>query len=93
VARYTRSLKDSGISLECETENVPADGRYHLLHDGKIVSSHRNLKMATAAYQALLEEMGVAPPPPPPPDPARLVGDYYVYGKGKRGKTGTRTFG
>ena len=83
------------MSLESDTENVPPDGRYHVLQDGKILSSHRTLKAATAAYQALLDHLGLTaqPIPQPPKAGSPMAGDYYVYGKAKRRKTGTRTFG
>ncbi len=104
MARYKRSHAGSGISLECETVRVAADGRYHLLRDDHIISSHRSLKSGTSAYLAMLGELGVsikAPAPsavssvtetPAAPSP-RLFGDFYVYGKQKRRKTGTRTYG
>lgn len=103
MARYKRSHADSGVSLECETEEAPADGRYHLLRDNQVVSSHRGLKAGTAAYLKLLDELGFSAKPPPPPVAAdspdeagsansRLVGDFYIYGKPRRRKTGTRTF-
>src|SRR5436305_629395 len=101
MARYRRSQANSDISLECETENVPTDGRFHVLRAGTIVSSHRTLKAATSAYLALLDELGLsAKPTAAPAQPAddakissRVVGDYYVYGKSKRRRTGTRTYG
>jgi hypothetical protein len=101
MARYKRSQADAGISLECETERVPADGRYHVLRGEEIVSSHKGLKAGTAAYLALLDELGFSAKPPAPAPQAsteeasssRLYGDFYVYGKSKRRKTGTRTFG
>lgn len=104
MARYRRSHAETGISLECETERVPADGRYHICRGGEIASSHRTLKAGTAAYLKLLAEAGVSTKPPAPKTPAdtgnadpsassRLFGDFYIYGKSKRRKTGTRTYG
>lgn len=102
MARYRRSHADSGVSLECETGEVPTDGRYHILHNNQVVSSHRSLKAGTAAYLKLLDELGFSAKPKPPavaPESSdeagvtsRLVGDFYVYGKPRRRKTGTRTF-
>jgi hypothetical protein len=95
MARYRRTLEGSGISLESDTESVPSDGRYHILQDGNILSSHRTLKAAAAAYQALLDQLGLRSQPGPqsPRTGSPPAGDYYVYGKPKRRKTGTRTFG
>jgi hypothetical protein len=94
---YRRSMEGASVSLECDTDNVPKDGRYHLLRDSKVISSYKSLKAATTAYQALLDELGItlkaAPQPAPQEVQQRLVGDFYVYGKSKRRKTGTRTFG
>src|SRR5947209_7226155 len=50
AAPYRRSQANTDLSLECETGRVPADGRYHLLRGDQVVSSHRSLKAATAAY-------------------------------------------
>lgn len=104
MARYKRSHAEAGVSLECDTEHVPGDGRYHLLQGSQVVSSHKSLKAGTAAYLKLVEDLGFstkATPLPAPTDSAdgssgvspRLIGDYYVYGKSRRRKTGTRTYG
>lgn len=104
MARYKRSHADAGVSLECDTERVPADGRYHIVRENQIVSSHRTLKAGTVAYLALVEELGFSTKPAPPAVASesaegasgispRLMGDFYVYGKSRRRKTGTRTYG
>lgn len=103
MARYRRSHAGSGVSLECETEHVPGDGRFHIVREGRVVSGHKSLKMGTAAYLKLIEELGFSIRPPtamagsPAPGevsaPSRLIGDFYVYGKSRRRKTGTRTYG
>jgi len=95
MPRFKRTREGSGVSLESDTESVPSDGRYHVLQDGNILSSHRTLKAATAAYQAVLDQLGLSSQPvaASPQVGSPPAGDFYVYGKPKRRKTGTRTFG
>lgn len=50
------------VAIKRDTPDVPADGRYHVTHEGEVRSSHRSLKAATAAYRQLLEELGWTPP-------------------------------
>ena len=74
---------------------------HHILRGGEVLSSHKSLKTATAAYLKLLDELGLSAKAVSPTMQApagatpasRLVGDYYVYGKSKRRRTGTRTYG
>lgn len=101
MARYKRSHTGAGVSLESETERVPEDGRFHLLRGDEIISSFKTLRSGTTAYLKLVEELGFTTKPLPEselpsasgPTPPPFTGDFYVYGKSKRRKTGTRTFG
>lgn len=51
--RFFQSFPVAGISLERATENVPDDGRFHLLVNGKIIGSFRSEKQAQGCYQEL----------------------------------------
>ncbi len=51
------------VSLERETENVPHDGRFHVLVGGKIVKSLRSQKAALQAYKEAIKATGKVPPP------------------------------
>lgn len=51
------------VSLERETENVPHDGRFHVLVSGKIVKSLRSQKGALQAYKEAIKATGKTPPP------------------------------
>ena len=50
---FRQSLPAANLSLERATENVPDDGRFHLLVNGGIVKSFRHERAAQAEYQAL----------------------------------------
>lgn len=49
------------VSLERGTEDVPRDGQYHVVRDGRIVKSFRSEKAALRLYRALIEELGGYP--------------------------------
>jgi hypothetical protein len=51
------------VSLERDTENVPHDGRFHVLVGGKIVNSLRSRKAALQAYKEAIRATGKTPPP------------------------------
>jgi hypothetical protein len=50
------------VSLERETENVPHDGRFHILIGGRIVRSVRSQKVALRAYKEAIRATGKEPP-------------------------------
>ncbi|MBI2954825.1 MAG: hypothetical protein HYY30_10965 [Chloroflexi bacterium] len=62
---FRQSFPAANLSLERATENVPNDGRFHLMLNGKIVKSFRFEKAAQAEYRALrkayLDEHPVEP--------------------------------
>lgn len=49
------------VSIECNTGRVPADGKYYVLKDGKVIAAFRSLKAAEPCYQQLVEEMALPP--------------------------------
>jgi len=51
------------VSLERDTENVPRDGKFHILVGGKIVTSLRTHKAALLAYREAVAATGKIPPP------------------------------
>jgi hypothetical protein len=56
--QYVPSL---GISLEYRTEDVPDDGKYHVLVDKEIVASYKSKAAATKRYKELIELAGGYP--------------------------------
>ncbi len=50
------------ISLERDTDSVPRDGRYHVVHKSAIVYSSANLALAEAHYEVLADELRAANP-------------------------------
>lgn len=49
------------VSLEKNTERVPNDDKYHLVHDGEIVASFSSLKRGESRFRQLLAESGHEP--------------------------------
>ncbi|MBI4318285.1 MAG: hypothetical protein HY675_07335 [Chloroflexi bacterium] len=50
---FRQSFPAAELSLERATENVPDDGRFHLIVNGVVVKSFRFEKAAQTEYQAL----------------------------------------
>ncbi len=53
--RYRRAVDQDGanFSLEANTENVPADGRFYVLDSGNVVLASESFAEATARYYEL----------------------------------------
>jgi len=60
---YKHYIPDIGLSIEKNTENVPQDGKYHLLHNGQILQTFKTLKQAEAAFKEKVAELGYKPKP------------------------------
>jgi hypothetical protein len=54
-------LPDLELSIERSTENVPADGQWHLLRAGVEVGSFRSLKAAQARWRQIVRDSGWKP--------------------------------
>ena len=66
-----------GIAVCRGTEDVPDDGRYHVVVDGQIVASERSQKRALGIYRErrdqLIADGAELPAPEPPIDPAERL--------------------
>jgi hypothetical protein len=60
---YRQVLPDLELSIERFTENVPADGQWHLLRSGAVVGRFRSLKAAQEAWREIVRESGWKPAP------------------------------
>lgn len=54
--RYRRGLEGANFSLESNTENVPADGRFYVLREGETVLATSEFDEATDSYHQLCRE-------------------------------------
>src|SRR4051812_24109170 len=63
--RYRQGIPAIDLYIERGTERVPPDGRYHVVHGGKVVGSYRGLRGAQACYRNRLAESGYVPAPSP----------------------------
>jgi len=61
-AFFRLALADIGLSIEQNTDNVPNDGRYHVIRHGVVVASYPSLKRARDHFQQLKQEAGYRPP-------------------------------
>ncbi len=60
-AFFRLDVTEIGLSIEQNTENVPHDGRYHVVKAGVVVASYPSLKRARDRLQKLKEEAGYQP--------------------------------
>jgi hypothetical protein len=58
---YRQIHPRANISIECKTSSVPADGKYYVMKDEKVIDSFRSLKAAQSCYQRLVEEAALPP--------------------------------
>lgn len=58
VSKYKREIPALNLSIEKDTDSVPLDGQFHLLHKGKIVFSHSQLKKVEAKYHEIIAGSG-----------------------------------
>lgn len=58
---FRLAVPEVGLSIEQNTENVPQDGKYHVLKQGAIVASYPSLKRARERLQRLKDEAGFVP--------------------------------
>ena len=70
---YRQGIPDLDLWVERGTPNVPADGRFHVVHDGKSVSNHAREADALAAYNRLRESLRPSQQAAPPIDTAEVL--------------------
>jgi len=58
---YRQIHPRANLSIECNSDRVPADGKYYILRDGSTIASFRTIKAAQARYNQLIEEMTLPP--------------------------------
>ncbi len=79
--RYT--AVGSGLSVEKSTLNVPDDGRYYLLDEGRVLAAFSSKKQAVDRFRELLKEQDYHPPDfePEKPNVSELDIEEYFYAK------------
>lgn len=79
--RYT--AVGSSLSVEKDTLNVPDDGKYYLLDDGRILAAFSSKKQAVDRFRELLKERDYQPPDfePEKPNVSDLDLEEYFYAK------------
>jgi len=58
---YKRYIPEIELSLERNSENVPADGKYYILRSSKVIFSFRSQKEADRQFDELVRESGYKP--------------------------------
>ena len=54
---YRQFHPRANTSIERNTARVPADGKYYVIKDEKVIATFRSLKAATSCYQRIIDEM------------------------------------
>lgn len=62
---YRHYVPNIGLSVERNTDNVPDDGRFHIVKGKKVIQSFRSRKLAEEKFRQLLKESGFKPKPAP----------------------------
>ena len=57
---YKQTNLKANISLERGTDNVPNDGKYHLIVDGQVKDSYKALKHGKDAYEKELAQRNIS---------------------------------
>ena len=58
---FKQTILGFNITIEKTTQNVPKDGRYHVISKNNIVYSTKVLKLAQLKFDVLLKKMGYSP--------------------------------
>lgn len=58
---YKQYIPDLQLSIERSTGVVPNDGRFHVLHAGKVLGSFSSLKKAQELYKGVITESNYKP--------------------------------
>jgi len=105
---FKQIREDAGLSIEQDTSSVPNDGKYYVLHEGKVVGSYRSLKKAREKYRETLDGLELPTPVGPTPEEIRAAAlksmsdsivdrmemETFANAKGKNVRRGrSRTFG
>lgn len=80
---YRREIPAINLSLERCTGNVPNDGMFYLVHDGRTLGHYRTEREALARFREVVEEIGYQPEPQEaqPLTPAEENAEHYFYSK------------
>src|SRR5579871_3021661 len=63
--RYRQGVPALDLYIERGTERVPNDRRYHVVHQGDLVGSFRNLRAAQLCYKRKQDALGFVVTPEP----------------------------
>lgn len=58
---YKQYIPDLQLAIERFTPDVPPDGKYYLLRDGKVVGVYASLKKAQEKFRQIVAESGFVP--------------------------------
>jgi len=60
---YRHYIPGIDVSVERYTANVPNDGKYYIVKEGKVVQNFRSMKHAEDMFKQLIAESGFKPKP------------------------------
>lgn len=61
---YRQYIPDLDLSIERYTQEVPSDGKYHVLRNGEVSGSFRSLKQAQDVFRKFVQDSGYKPSSP-----------------------------
>ena len=62
MTTYKQYIPDLQLSIERGTNIIPNDGRFYVLHAGRVLGNFRFLKQAQELYKGIVIESGYKPP-------------------------------
>ena len=72
---YRQAMERAQLSIEQNTENVPDDNRFYVIHAGEICANFSVLKLAQKKYQEIFESLKLPPLPQPTPEERKAAMD------------------
>ena len=74
-----QGIENAGLFIKKGTDDVPDDGKYHLVQSGKVVFTHSNLKTIQKRYSEILSTIEYEKPKTDftASSKEKLIGDIY----------------
>jgi len=78
---FVQGIEPIDLWVKKGTPDVPDDGKFHVVHQGKIVASYRRETQAVIEYRRLVKEISYTPDPSlaKPPDLEAATRAYIEY--------------
>ena len=78
---YKHSIPDLELSIERNTSQVPADGKFHVIYKGNIIASYSSRRKAEETFHQIVKESGYKPEPISEKSSEPNVNERYLLSK------------